>query len=90
MKMKEFKFELNLKEDEGVIVDDSRGFFKNPTFETIAEFSKKNYGYKEVNQLEDIILPSHKNTISANVEVVYEDGFKRTCEIYIDKYPIIS
>jgi hypothetical protein len=85
-----FKFELNLKEDEGILVDDSRGFFKNPTFEKIAEFSKKNYGYKEFNQIEDIIMDSDEETLCINVEIVTESGFKKNYEIYLDKYPIIS
>lgn len=85
-----FKFELNLKEDEGILVDDSRGFFKNPTFEKIAEFSKKNYGYKEFNQLEDIIMPSDEETFCINVEIVMEDDFKKNYEIFLDKYQIIT
>ena len=51
-----FKFELNLEENQGVYVGEDMAFFRNPTFEKIVDFLKKEYGYKDIIQIEDIIL----------------------------------
>lgn len=86
-----FKFELNLKKDEGIVLDDNNILFRNnPTFEKIVEVLKREGIYKEVVQLEDFIIEENEEYKDIKVYAVYEDNTSSLEEISIYKYKIVT
>jgi hypothetical protein len=85
-----FKFEFNLKENEGIIANDTNGVFMNPTFEQIADILKKEEHYLEVNQVEDIVMGENEKNIFVNIEVVSKTNKRYIKDIFIFKIPIIK
>jgi len=84
-----FKFEISLKENQVLHIENEDVIFTNPTFEKIEEYYQKNYDYKNVVQLGDIVLDSENQGDSFEVAFIYKDGDKQIETIVLSKLNII-